>query len=105
MKHYSLADHLMEKLTNQNDITKDEKRALYSAWGRIILQCGDIFGAEQKFTEASRMRESYVFDFIFKLKLTSLICSHLCCYIYILSLLIRILCYCYIILMSFTRFY
>lgn len=36
---------------------KEERRALFSAWGRIYLQIGDIFGAEQKFAEARRLRK------------------------------------------------
>lgn len=40
-----------------SDLDKEERRALFSAWGRIYLQIGDIFGAEQKFAEARRLRK------------------------------------------------
>lgn len=55
-KDYSLADHLMERLTEMKDIDNNMKRSLYSSWGRIYLQCGDVFGAERKFSEARRVR-------------------------------------------------
>lgn len=58
MKDFSLADHLMDKMTKQPNLQNDRKRALYSAWGRIFLQCGDVFGAEQKFLESRRSKES-----------------------------------------------
>lgn len=58
MKDFSLADSLMEKLTSQPNLTSDKMRALYSAWGRIYLQCGDVFGAEKKFSESRRIRDS-----------------------------------------------
>lgn len=57
MKDYSLVDDLIQTLFNQPEITKEEKRSLFSAWGRIYLQIGDVFGAEQKFSEARRLRE------------------------------------------------
>ncbi|GBP97519.1 Trafficking protein particle complex subunit 12, partial [Eumeta japonica] len=40
---------------DRSDLNKEERRALFSAWGRIYLQIGDIFGAEQKFAEARRL--------------------------------------------------
>lgn len=58
MKDFSLADYLMEKLTAQPLLDTNARRALYSAWGRIYLQCGDVFGAERKFSEARRIRET-----------------------------------------------
>lgn len=58
MKDFTLADYLMEKLASQSTLNAIARRALYSAWGRIYLQCGDVFGAERKFSEARRIRES-----------------------------------------------
>lgn len=55
MKDFSLADFLMDKLIAQKGL-ENERRALFSAWGRIYLQCGDVFGAERKFSEARRIR-------------------------------------------------
>lgn len=58
MKKFNLIDDIIRGMVLEcNDISKEERRALYSAWGRIYLQIGDIFGAEQKFAEARRMRE------------------------------------------------
>lgn len=59
----------MERLTAMKDIDADTMRSLYSSWGRIYLQCGDVFGAERKFSEARRIRvantaESESRDFI-----------------------------------------
>lgn len=48
----------MDKLISQPNLTAEQKRAIFSAWGRIYLQCGDVFGAEQKFSEARRSRDS-----------------------------------------------
>lgn len=58
MKDFSLADSLMERCAANPALTNDQKRALFSAWGRIYLQCGDVFGAERKFSEARRIRDS-----------------------------------------------
>lgn len=58
MKDFSLADVLMEKLTGHECLDASSRRALYSAWGRIYLQCGDVFGAERKFSEARRIRDT-----------------------------------------------
>lgn len=58
MKDFSLADSLVERIAASPSMQNDQKRALYSAWGRIYLQCGDVFGAERKFSEARRIRES-----------------------------------------------
>lgn len=68
-KDFSLIDYLMERLTSMPDLDADTSRILYSAWGRIYLQCGDVFGAERKFSEARRIRvpnsnESEIRDFI-----------------------------------------
>lgn len=46
----------MERLTTMKGIDPDTMRSLYSSWGRIYLQCGDVFGAERKFSEARRIR-------------------------------------------------
>ncbi|XP_055317272.1 trafficking protein particle complex subunit 12 [Sitodiplosis mosellana] len=56
IKDFSLADFLMERLTTMKEIDPDTMRSLYSSWGRIYLQCGDVFGAERKFSEARRIR-------------------------------------------------
>lgn len=55
-KDFSLADCLMERLTKSPELDADTSRQLYSTWGRIFLQCGDVFGAERKFSEARRIR-------------------------------------------------
>lgn len=48
----------MERLAaNEGMMQNEQKRALFSAWGRIYLQCGDVFGAERKFSEARRIRD------------------------------------------------
>ncbi|XP_017841183.2 trafficking protein particle complex subunit 12 [Drosophila busckii] len=58
MKKYSMIDDIMGgMLLTRSSLTKEEQRSLYSAWGRIYLQIGDIFGAEQKFAVARRLRE------------------------------------------------
>lgn len=59
----------MKRLTTMKGIDADTMRSLYSSWGRIYLQCGDVFGAERKFSEARRIRipntaESESRDFI-----------------------------------------
>lgn len=55
-KDFSLADYLMERLTTMKGVDNNTMRSLYSSWGRIYLQCGDVFGAERKFSEARRIR-------------------------------------------------
>lgn len=55
-KDFSLADFLMERLTQDTELDAETSRTLYSTWGRIFLQCGDVFGAERKFSEARRIR-------------------------------------------------
>ena len=57
MKKYNLIDDIIRGLLLDDQVSKEHKRALFSAWGRIYLQIGDIFGAEQKFAEARRLRE------------------------------------------------
>ncbi|ALC44780.1 CG11396 [Drosophila busckii] len=58
MKKYSMIDDIMGgMLLTRSSLSKEEQRSLYSAWGRIYLQIGDIFGAEQKFAVARRLRE------------------------------------------------
>lgn len=61
MKDFSLINDIIKGLVTGSDLSKDEKRALFSAWGRIFLQIGDIFGAEQHFAEARRLRIVYVY--------------------------------------------
>lgn len=58
MKKFNLIDDVIRgMILEKSELSKEERRALYSTWGRIYLQIGDIFGAEQKFAEARRMRE------------------------------------------------
>ncbi|XP_030243033.1 trafficking protein particle complex subunit 12 [Drosophila navojoa] len=58
MKKFSMIDDIMGgMLLTRSTLSKEEQRALYSAWGRIYLQIGDIFGAEQKFAVSRRLRE------------------------------------------------
>ncbi|XP_001664113.2 trafficking protein particle complex subunit 12 [Aedes aegypti] len=57
VKDFSLTDQLIRRLVDDLTATIDEKRSLLSAWGRIRLQCGDIYGAEKKFSEAKRLRD------------------------------------------------
>lgn len=58
MKKFSMIDDIMEgTLLKRSNLSKENQRALYSAWGRIYLQIGDIFGAEQKFAVSRRLRE------------------------------------------------
>ncbi|KAH8294112.1 hypothetical protein KR054_008407 [Drosophila jambulina] len=58
MKNFSMIDDIMEgTLLKRSNLSKEEQRTLYSAWGRIYLQIGDIFGAEQKFAVSRRLRE------------------------------------------------
>lgn len=57
VKDFSLADQLLRQLIDSPGTTADEKRSLLSCWGRIRLQCGDIYGAEKKFSEAKRLKE------------------------------------------------
>ncbi|TMW41021.1 hypothetical protein DOY81_013900, partial [Sarcophaga bullata] len=55
---YNLIDDIIRSMiVERSDLDKEERRALFSAWGRIYLQIGDIFGAEQKFAEARRLRK------------------------------------------------
>ncbi|KAI8115946.1 hypothetical protein FF38_07283 [Lucilia cuprina] len=58
LKKYNLIDDVIRSMiVERSDLDKEERRALFSAWGRIYLQIGDIFGAEQKFAEARRLRK------------------------------------------------
>ncbi|XP_052848851.1 trafficking protein particle complex subunit 12 [Drosophila gunungcola] len=58
MKKFSMIDDIMEgTLLKRGNLSKEEQRFLYSAWGRIYLQIGDIFGAEQKFAVSRRLKE------------------------------------------------
>ncbi|XP_075162653.1 trafficking protein particle complex subunit 12-like [Haematobia irritans] len=56
LKKYNLIDDILSTMIADGT---DLRRALFSAWGRIYLQIGDIFGAEQKFAEARRLRKIY----------------------------------------------
>lgn len=58
MKKFSMIDDIMEgTLLKRSNLSKEDRRSLYSAWGRIYLQIGDIFGAEQKIAVSRRLRE------------------------------------------------
>lgn len=58
MRDYNMTDTLIAQLADGGPtLAAGEKKALYSAWGRIYLQCGDVFGAERKFSEARRIRD------------------------------------------------
>ncbi|KAH8378797.1 hypothetical protein KR009_001427 [Drosophila setifemur] len=58
MKKFSMIDDIMDGiLLKRTNLSKEDQRSLYSAWGRIYLQIGDIFGAEQKFAVTRRLRE------------------------------------------------
>lgn len=57
MRNYNMADTLIAQLADRPGLKVRDKKALYSAWGRIYLQCGDVFGAERKFLEARRIRD------------------------------------------------
>lgn len=58
-KKYNLVDVFLRKIVSElPDITIEEQRTAYSAWGRIYLQIGDVFGAEQRFASARRLRTS-----------------------------------------------
>ncbi|EDV97627.1 trafficking protein particle complex subunit 12 [Drosophila grimshawi] len=58
MKKFSMIDDIMGgMLLTRTSLSKEERRSLYSAWGRIYLQIGDIFGAEQKIAVSRRLRE------------------------------------------------
>lgn len=58
MRDYNMTDTLIAQLADGGRaLAPGEKKALYSAWGRIYLQCGDVFGAERKFSEARRIRD------------------------------------------------
>ncbi|XP_005180700.1 trafficking protein particle complex subunit 12 isoform X1 [Musca domestica] len=60
LKKYNLIDDILRSMiADGGDLDKEERRALFSAWGRIYLQIGDVFGAEQKFAEARRLRKIY----------------------------------------------
>ncbi|XP_068142086.1 trafficking protein particle complex subunit 12 [Drosophila tropicalis] len=58
VKKFSMIDDIISGiLLTRSSLTKDDQRSLYSAWGRIYLEIGDIFGAEQKFAVSRRLRE------------------------------------------------
>uniref|UniRef100_A0A182K617 Uncharacterized protein n=1 Tax=Anopheles christyi TaxID=43041 RepID=A0A182K617_9DIPT len=55
VKDFGLVEQLMERLVGA--AANPQKRILLSAWGRIRLQCGDMLGAEKKFSETRRLKE------------------------------------------------
>ncbi|XP_037908768.1 trafficking protein particle complex subunit 12 [Hermetia illucens] len=57
MRDYCLVDDIMKVLLAQPELSKEDKRFMFSAWGRIYLQIGDVFGAEHKFAEARRLKD------------------------------------------------
>ncbi|XP_055856607.1 trafficking protein particle complex subunit 12 [Episyrphus balteatus] len=59
MRKFNLIDDIIrDMILEETTLTKEDRRSLFSAWGRIYLQIGDIFGAEQKFAEARRLKET-----------------------------------------------
>uniref|UniRef100_A0A182W2G0 Uncharacterized protein n=1 Tax=Anopheles minimus TaxID=112268 RepID=A0A182W2G0_9DIPT len=56
VKDFGLVEQLMDRLVGA--ATTPQKRILLSAWGRVRLQCGDMLGAEKKFSEARRLKEN-----------------------------------------------
>lgn len=61
MKDFHLVEIIFNNLS-QNKLDNEENRALHSAWGRIYLQCGDIMGAEKKFTISRNLRQNSTID-------------------------------------------
>lgn len=57
MKDYSLVKSIMSQLLADTDLDILERRSLHSAFGRIYLQCGDIFNAEKQFSESKKLKE------------------------------------------------
>lgn len=51
MKNYSLATQLLQRLIEQKDLEIHDRNALQLALGRIYLQCGDLFSAEDNFNK------------------------------------------------------
>ncbi|KAL7041590.1 hypothetical protein ACKWTF_000831 [Chironomus riparius] len=49
LKNFDLINQIFDNLLLLPDLKEDFKFELYSAWGRIHLQCGDISTAEKKF--------------------------------------------------------
>lgn len=62
MKDFSLADNIIRRLIDQPQSSVEESRALYSSWGRLYLQSGDIVGAERKFAESRKLKENPAAD-------------------------------------------
>lgn len=58
MRDFNMTDSLMGLLADgKPELSTSDKKAVFSAWGRVYLQCGDVFGAERKFSEARRIRD------------------------------------------------
>lgn len=49
LKNYDLVEQTFDTLLNLPNLTREFLVEIYSAWGKIYLQCGDISSAEQKF--------------------------------------------------------
>lgn len=55
LKNYNVAKHFIESLIEETCWTNEELGALYSAAGKIYLQCGDIPAAEKKLTSMKKL--------------------------------------------------
>ncbi|XP_055707050.1 trafficking protein particle complex subunit 12 isoform X2 [Phlebotomus papatasi] len=55
LKNYNVANHFIESLIEETCWTNEELGALYSAAGKIYLQCGDILAAEKKLTSMKKL--------------------------------------------------
>lgn len=64
-RKFNLMDSFIHKIIFETKMVDDEeRRTAYSAWGRIYLQIGDIFGAEQRFASSRRLRAKYTYKYL-----------------------------------------